>query len=228
LQLAPSVLTPVQSSGASAVPARSPVIVVHGLWMTGAVFALQRAQLARRGYRASAFSYSSTRLPLDEIASRLAQAVGALHVPAVDLIAHSLGGLAVLDMLALYPQVPVRRAVLMGTPCMSSRTVQQLTGTKTGRSLIGQALVQWQPERGLAAARAFEIGMIAGTTPLGLGRLVARLPAPHDGAVCVDETRLPGLRDHIAMPVSHSGLLVAARVTRQICSFLEQGHFTHA
>ena len=115
---------------------------------------------------------------------------------------------------------PLTRAVHETLDTVVSPTVRD--------SLIGQALVQWQPERGLAAARAFEIGMIAGTTPLGLGRLVARLPAPHDGAVCVDETRLPGLRDHIAMPVSHSGLLVAARVTRQICSFLEQGHFTHA
>jgi pimeloyl-ACP methyl ester carboxylesterase len=203
-------------------------MVVHGLWMTGAVFAIQRVQLARRGYRAIAFSYASTRLALDEIASRLAQAVIAQQVPCVHLVAHSLGGLVVLDMLARHPDLPIGRAVLMGTPCTSSRTARQLAGSKTGRNLIGKAILQWQPQRGLAAARAFEIGMIAGTVPLGLGRLFARLPPPHDGAVCVDETRLPGLRDHLAIPVSHSGLLVSPRVTRQICSFLEQGHFTHA
>jgi len=68
--------------------------------------------------------------------------------------------------------------------------------------------------------------MIAGTRRFGLGQLFTRLPAPHDGAVCVDETRLPGLRDHLSLPVSHSGMIVSARVTRQVCSFLEQGHFT--
>jgi pimeloyl-ACP methyl ester carboxylesterase len=46
------------------------IVVVHGLWMTGAVFALQRIRLARRGYRVLAFSYPSMRLALDEIASR--------------------------------------------------------------------------------------------------------------------------------------------------------------
>lgn len=196
--------------------------------MTGAVFAVQRVQLARHGYRASAFSYPSTRLSLDEIASRLAHAVLALQTPNVHLIAHSLGGLVVLNMLALHPDLPIGRVVLMGTPCTGSRTAQQLARTKTGRTLVGQAILQWRPEHGIAAVRSFEVGMIAGTVPLGLGRLFARLPAPHDGAVCVDETRLPGLRDHLAMAVSHSGLLVSARVTRQICNFLEHGHFAHA
>jgi len=196
--------------------------------MTGAVFALQRAQLAKRGYRASPFSYSSIRLPLDEIATRLAHEVKAAAAPSVDIVAHSLGGLAVLDMLALYSQLPVRRVVLLGTPCVRSRAVQQLTAWKAARTLIGKALVQWEPERGLAAVQTFEVGMIAGTLPIGLGRMVVRLPPPHDGVVCVDETRLAGLRDHLTMPVSHSGMLVSSRVTRQICSFLEQGHFTQA
>jgi pimeloyl-ACP methyl ester carboxylesterase len=206
-------------------PADGPVIVVHGLWMTGAVCAIQRAQLKRRGYRTSAFSYSSTRLPLAEIASRLAHAVTASATPRVHLLAHSLGGLAALHMLALHRDLPVGRVVLLGTPCVSSRAAQQLGASRFGRTLIGQAILQWQPEHGIVAAQAFEIGMIAGTMPLGLGRLVARLSAPHDGAVCVDETRLPGLRDHVTMPVSHSGMIVSARVMRQVCSFLENGHF---
>jgi hypothetical protein len=36
------------------------------------------------------------------------------------------------------------------------------------------------------------------------------------------------LRDHLTMPVSHSALLVSARVTRQIVHFLEHGHFARA
>jgi pimeloyl-ACP methyl ester carboxylesterase len=196
--------------------------------MTGAVFAVQRAQLARLGFRASAFSYASTRLSLDEIASRLAHAIVAMQTPNVHLIAHSLGGLVVLNMLALHPDLPIGRVVLMGTPCSGSRTAQQLARTKTGRAMMGEAILQWRPERGVAAVRSFEVGMIAGTVPLGLGRLFARLSAPHDGAVCVDETHLPGLRDHLTMPVSHSALLVSARVARQIVHFLEHGHFARA
>ncbi len=196
--------------------------------MTGAVFAVQRAQLARRGFRAVPFSYASTRLALDEIAARLASFIDSLHIPRVDLIGHSLGGLVILDMLSQHPEVSIGRAVLMGTPCNGSRTAQQLARTRAGRSLVGQAILQWRPERAQAVMRTFELGMIAGTVPLGLGRLFVRLPPPHDCAVCVEETRLPGLRDHAAMPVSHSGMLLSSRVTRQICHFLENGHFAHA
>jgi pimeloyl-ACP methyl ester carboxylesterase len=195
--------------------------------MSGAVCAIQRAQLARLGYRVSVFSYPSIRLALDEIASRLGHALIALKAPHVHVVAHSLGGLATLDMLASHPDLPVGRVVLLGTPCTGSLAAQGLARWTLGRAMIGKAIVQWEPQRGVVAARAFEVGMIAGTVPLGLGGLITNLPRPHDGAVSVVETRMHGLRDHITMPVSHSGMIVSARVARQICSFLEQGHFSH-
>src|SRR5689334_17701154 len=84
----PSVLTPAPTPRAAArgAPQRGPVILVHGLWMSGAVCAIQRAQLARRGYRTSVFSYPSIRLSLDEIASRLGHAVIALQAPRVQVV----------------------------------------------------------------------------------------------------------------------------------------------
>jgi hypothetical protein len=57
---------------------------------------------------------------------------------------------------------------------------------------------------------------------------VLKLPQPNDGAVTVAETRLPGLRDHLVLSVTHTGLLVSARVAREVCAFLTHGHFTHA
>jgi pimeloyl-ACP methyl ester carboxylesterase len=201
------------------------VVVVHGLWMTGAVFALQRARLVRYGYRVAAFSYPSVRLGMDEIASRLARFVATLGAPCVHFIGHSLGGLVVLDMLALNPHLSVGRIVLLGSPVAGSRAAEHLAHSSTGRALIGRALLDWRPQRGAAVASRFEVGMIAGTVRLGVGRLLVRLPAPNDGVVCLDETRMPGLRDHLAMPLSHSGMIVSARVARQIRNFLELGHF---
>ncbi len=201
------------------------VVVVHGLWMTGAVFALQRAQLARYGYRVAAFSYPSIRLGMDEIASRLARFVATLNAARVHFVGHSLGGLVVLNTLALVPQVRAARIVLLGSPVAGSRAAEQLAHSSAGRALIGQALLDWRAERGAAVAARFDIGMIAGTVRLGVGRLLVRLPTPNDGVVCLDETRMPGLRDHLAMPLSHSGLIVSARVARQIHNFLELGHF---
>jgi pimeloyl-ACP methyl ester carboxylesterase len=206
---------------------RATVVVVHGLWMTGAVFALQRARLARHGYAVAAFSYPSVRLALDEIASRLARFVATLSAPRLHFVGHSLGGLVVLNTLALNPGLPVSRVVLLGSPVAGSRAAAQLARFSAGRALIGRAVLDWRAERGAAVAARVDVGMIAGTVRLGLGRLVIALPVPNDGVVCLDETHIPDLKDHLVMPLSHSGMIVSARAVRQICSFLELGHFAH-
>ena len=73
-----------------------------------------------------------------------------------------------------------------------------------------------------------EIGIVAGSLPLGLGCMVAPgLPRPSDGVVSVAETDVPGMRDRIVLRVSHSGMLVSRAVARQICAFLRDGAFMH-
>ena len=202
------------------------VVVVHGLWMTGAVFALQRMWLARFGYRVATFSYPSIGLGLDEIAARLARFVATLHEPKAHFVGHSLGGLVVLNMLASNA-APAGRVVLLGSPVAGSRAAQQLARSSAGRFLVGRALPDWRSERGTAVAARLEVGMIAGTVRLGLGRFFTKLPLPNDGVVCLDETRMPGLRDHLTLPLSHSGMIVSRRVARQISTFLELGYFAH-
>jgi len=229
-------MLPPSSIPAARVCARGPddnraprtIVVVHGLWMTGAVFALQKVQLSRCGYRVRTFSYSSLRMGLDEIAAQLALFIGGLQARGVHLVGHSLGGLVVMNMLALYPHTPVGRVVLLGCPLTGSRVVQHLARSRAGRMLVGRALREWLPERAAAVAAACDVGMIAGTRRFGAGSVLMSLPTPNDGAVCVDETQLLGLRDHLTVPVSHSGLIVSTRATRQIDHFLEHGHFAHA
>jgi pimeloyl-ACP methyl ester carboxylesterase len=206
---------------------RGLVVLVHGLWMTGAVCALQRLRLARLGYRATAFSYSSTRSSLQQISSQLLTFTRKLHQPRMHFVAHSLGGLVVLEMLARHPELEVGRVVLLGTPCAGSRVAQHMARWKAGRALVGSALLEWQPEHATSVMQRCEVGMIAGTMSVGMGRLVAPLPGPNDGAVCVQETQLPGLRDHLTLPVSHSAMMVSEGVMRQICNFLERGGFAH-
>jgi hypothetical protein len=69
--------------------------------------------------------------------------------------------------------------------------------------------------------------VIAGSRPWGLGHLVLRLPGTNDGVVRLEETEVAGMRDRIVLPVSHSGMLVSARVARQVTAFLERGAFDH-
>jgi hypothetical protein len=70
-----------------------------------------------------------------------------------------------------------------------------------------------------------EIGMVAGTRSIGLGRFFGKLPGDNDGTVAVAETRVPGLAAHATLPVSHSGLVFSAPVAALVERFLHDGRF---
>jgi len=45
------------------------------------------------------------------------------------------------------------------------------------------------------------------------------------GVVTLAETRLPGATAHVTLPVSHTGMLLSARVAQEVGEFLEHGRF---
>lgn len=202
------------------------VVLVHGLWVHGLTMELQRRALARRGYRALAYSYPSVRAGLAENAARLALFAASLRARAVHFVGHSLGGVVILAMLAREAQLPGGRIVLEGVPYRGSRAARALARLPFGESLLGRTMREWLDAPPPADFARFEIGVIAGSLGIGLGRLVEReLPVPNDGVVAVEETRVPGMRDHIVLPVNHSGMLISGAVNRQIAAFLRAGAF---
>jgi pimeloyl-ACP methyl ester carboxylesterase len=207
---------------------RELVVLVHGLWMSGMVFALLARRLRACGFDVVLFSYPSVTLTLEQNAGRLERFVASHPAPRTHFVGHSLGGLVVLSFLAGAPRVSVGRVVLLGTPCNGCSAADQLSRTRSGQLLLGRALSQWRLEDGLAVASRTEVGAVAGTHRLGIGILLVRLTAPNDGVVTVDETRMAGLADHITLPVTHSGMIVSGRVAQQVCRFLRSGTFNHA
>ncbi len=203
------------------------VVYVHGLWMVGAEAALLARRLRHeRGYRLHTFRYASVRQPLPSIAAALHEAIAHIEAPRVHLLGHSLGGLVILHCLQRYSMSQPGRVVFMGSPVMGSRSAQALCRWPLGRWLAGHAVANF-----LATPREArwdlprELGIIAGTRPLGTGRLLARFREPNDGTVAVSETQLPGAKAHLALPVTHMGLLYSAVTAREIGSFLEHGRF---
>jgi hypothetical protein len=207
-------------------PGSETVVLVHGLWVHGVAMALMRRRIARFGYRALSYSYPSVRLSLAENAQRLARFCGELSATRLHFVGHSLGGLIVLRVVSETPGLPPGRIVLAGAPVAGSHAARVLRGLPGGRLALGRSMAEWLDAEACASIEGREIGVVAGSLSLGLGRVVAPdLPGPSDGAVSVAETRVPGMRDHIVIPVSHSGMLVSGAVARQVCAFLRDGSF---
>jgi len=203
---------------------RTAVLLVHGLWMGGWVMQGLRLALKRRGYAAYTFSYASTARSLDEHARRLAARMGELREPVIHLVGHSLGGLVVLRCLRNHGEQRIGRVVLIGTPvraCMSGRHLESVAG---GKKLLGASRDIWRSLPELYRPRC-DLGVIAGSRPWGLGRVMMRLPGVNDGVVRLEETEVEGMRDRVVLPLSHSGMLVSAQVARQLAAFLENGAF---
>ncbi|MBI4195803.1 MAG: alpha/beta hydrolase [Betaproteobacteria bacterium] len=205
---------------------REAAVLVHGLWVHGAVMALMRRRIARCGYRALSYSYPSVRVTLTENADRLAHYCRTISASKLHFVGHSLGGLVILRMLERAPQLNVGRVVLAGTPFGDSFSAQRLARLPGGRAALGRSMLEWQGRSRSLELPNVEIGVIAGDVAIGLGRVIApALPKPNDGVVCVEETRLAAMRDHVVLRVNHTGMLLSAAVARRICEFLRSGAF---
>ncbi len=202
------------------------VLVLHGLWMNRfAMLPLSRA-LRSAGYAPLAPSYHSMRGTLQDNLALVARQVDAIAAQRIHFVGHSLGGLLVLALLHRQRGNPrFGRAVLLGSPLAGCESARAFAAFPGGRWLLGNTVGKWSspPMSEIPAGR--EVGVIAGTRRLGLAQLVVRVTGEHDGVVRVEETRLPGLADHMVLPVSHSGMLFSKPVAQQCIAFLQSGAF---
>jgi pimeloyl-ACP methyl ester carboxylesterase len=181
--------------------------------------------LRREGFEVQTLSYRTMRDTLEQHLLRVANRIGAIRAPRLHLVGHSLGGVIVLRYLQRGADKRVRRAVLLGSPVAGCRAAADLAQRAGGELLLGKSLGVWREPVDVSIDPRFEIGAIAGTRALGLGRFVTRLPKPNDGVVCLDETKFPALRDHLALPVGHTVMLASPRIARQTAAFLRTGAF---
>lgn len=203
---------------------RDAVILAHGMWMGAWAMQGLRLLLLQRGYASYAFDYRSTAHSLDEHARRLAARIADRREPVIHLVGHSLGGLVILRCLRNHGEQRIGRIVLLGTPTRACIAAQRLEDMAAGEWLLGASRDIWRSLPEVFRPRR-ELGVIAGCRPWGVGRLVLHLPGTNDGVVRLEETEVPGMRDRIVLPVSHSGMLLSARVARQVAAFLARGAF---
>jgi pimeloyl-ACP methyl ester carboxylesterase len=200
------------------------VILAHGLWVPGVVMKPLAARLARAGFHCHTFSYMGAARPLEAHAERLARQ--AREFAPAHFVAHSLGGLVVMEALARHPEIPAGRVVLLGPPARGCYAGRRIARYPAGRWFLGQSESLWREGRAARWTRPEALGVIAGTLPLGLGRVLGRLPGVNDGVVCLDETAVEGMADRVVLHVGHSAMLISSRVAENVAAFLNDGRFS--
>ena len=213
------------------------VVYVHGLWLNGWESVLLRRRLSQQlGCESAAFAYRSVGADAAANARALGDFLRGLDVDTLHIVAHSLGGLMVLELFerVLSPAgafddgrpLPPGRIVFLGSPVQGSRAAKNLAHLPFGRTLLGSTAAEvLLAPRSRHWAGGRDLGVIAGDLSLGFGRLAGPLEQPNDGTVLVEETRIAGAKQHLTVHVSHSALVYSPTVARHAATFLREGAF---
>lgn len=209
-------------------PMTTPVVIlVHGLWMSGfQLGVLKRNIQSISPFRVVTFSYPTVKGTMADHVRDLIDSARAQRTDELHFVGHSLGSLVILRALEVTNDLPPGRVVLLGPPCQGSRAAKGVAKLPFGRAILGSAIYEeciacsprtWSGRR--------DVGIIAGSLRFGLGRLFAELTEEHDGTVAVEETKLPGAKDHIVLHTSHTAMLFSKEVAAQAVHFLKHGVF---
>jgi len=163
---------------------------------------------------------------VQEHATRLEGFIKRENITHSHFVGHSLGGLVIREFLRTRIDYPLCRVVALGTPFNGSRVARRLGQFDTTRWIIGKntnsaltvGVADW-PKR-------HALGVIAGTRPLGMGRVVSTFGEPNDGTVAVSETKIKGMQAHCCFPTTHTGIVFSRPVADRVCVFLMTGDFS--
>jgi pimeloyl-ACP methyl ester carboxylesterase len=224
----------IETYGDHTTPTPDCVILLHGLARTSDSMLPLSDALRAQHYAVVNVDYPSRHFPIADLAEQaippaLAQC-RQTAAPKIHFVTHSLGGIVLRQYLQQHTIPELHRVVMLAPPNKGSQIVDKLKPIPVFGWINGPA----GNELGTTAKSLpntlgkvdFELGVIAGTTSVNL-LLSLYLPNPDDGKVSLENTKIDGMRDFIALPVSHPYIMKDKDTIVQILHFLAQGYFLH-
>lgn len=188
--------------------------------------------LQLHGFETLNISYPSSRMEIEELGNFVIDQIEESRVAGerpVHFVGHSMGGLVTRSLLKDWRPAHMGRVVMLGTPNGGSEVADLLHQFRAYRWFYGPSGQQLKTTiqeavRSINEEIDYEIGIIAGTRSLDpiASRVIGRA---NDGRVSVESTKLPGMRDHIVLPVNHTFMPRSRLVLDAALGFLMKGSF---
>jgi pimeloyl-ACP methyl ester carboxylesterase len=206
------------------------VVLLHGLARTDRAMRPLARRLAAEGFAVHCLRYDSLRRDPEGLVADLDAQVSECCAGATRLhfVGHSLGAVLLRAYLAEHRPANLGRVVMLAPPNRGSELGDLVAGSRLLRALFGPTAAQLGTDPGSLPNRLpppqFEFGVLAGTrswNPLGSWLI----PDRDDGTVSLSSARLEGMRDFLALPLSHTFLVLSPTAASQAAHFLRYGRF---
>lgn len=211
------------------------VVLLHGILRSKTDMIGLAAFLRRNGYATANILYPSRKLSIEQLADYVAEKIDRRLEPGQTLhfVVHSLGGLIARYYIEKYRPQNLGKVVMLSPPNTGSEFADALLDNKIlsapYRKIFGPAAPQLSTRHRHTGRINFPLGIIAGTqsiNPLAPFFIPKSKVGPHDGIVPVERTKIPGMADHLALPVNHTFMMFDPRVMRETLHFLKFGNFS--
>ncbi|EJE8668832.1 triacylglycerol lipase [Vibrio vulnificus] len=201
------------------------IIILHGLYMHGLVMQPLSLRLKKLGYQTQTLTYNTVNIDEEKVFQSIDKALSTTTGNV--LVGHSLGGLMIKHYLASRRPAlqQISHVVAIGSPLKGASIVTKIQELGLG-AMLGNS-----PKHGLNMHEDIwdfpqKLGSIAGTIPLGARPfLLMDTQTMSDGTVTVEETKIPGMTDHVLTKNSHTSMIYSRYIPDQIDHFIQHSHF---